>query len=105
MRAELTRFRWDAEATHGLCKSFVKRFGYCRGHGSGEVGAASLPAVSIERELAYDERGAFDVKERKIELARLIGEDAQLYALLCELNRVRLGVLRAHAQEYHEAAA
>ena len=74
--------------------------GWC---GVGESGAAALAGARIESELADDEGCSSRVEQGQIELAGVVGENAEVGAPLGEVAGIGFGIVLADSQEDHHS--
>lgn len=73
-------------------ETFDKRFGNSWRRGIGEAGSPPLTRIRVQCKLRDDEGRAADIQQRKVHLARLVLEDAQVHNLLAQRLHLRLSI-------------
>ena len=75
-----------------------------RRRGAGEVGAAALAGVCVQRKLAYNEKLRPDIQGGAIKTVLVVGEEPEVQDLLCQVAGVLVPIICFDPQQDYQAS-
>ena len=74
------------------------------GEAAGEVGAAALAGVCVQRKLAYNEKLGPDIQGGAIKTVLVVGEEPEVQDLLCQVAGVLVPIICFDPQQDYQAS-